>query len=73
MSDMSVQWLFEPMALLASDVSMFCYAEPERRPIRSIRTLKGQTSKFGWLRARDQNCCHSVASRTYCLKPCVDR
>jgi hypothetical protein len=46
-SDMSAQWLFEPMALLANDASLFCYAEPERRPIRSIRTLKGKTSKFG--------------------------
>jgi hypothetical protein len=30
---------------------IFYYAEPARRPIRSIRTLNGRTSKFGWLQA----------------------
>ncbi len=42
-----------------SEATVSCisyYAEPDRQPIRSIRTLNGRTNKFGWLQARNQDC-----------------
>ena len=45
-------------ALSHSEATVSCivsYAEPDRRPIRSIRTLNGRTSKFGWLQAPATN------------------
>jgi hypothetical protein len=51
-----VQWLFELMEVLADNASTPCYAEPMRRSIRCIRTVKGRTSKFGWLQAPQPIC-----------------
>ena len=46
MSDMGRLSHSEATASCISD-----YAEPDRRSIRSIRTLNGRTNKFGWLQA----------------------